>query len=142
MWTNERTALCPLPADRVWAALRALHEGRLTYEGADAFELHGPFAVGTKVSVTPVGQETFESEIVDVVENVTYADRSVYGDVVLLFRHTLRPVAGGTEVTHRLEISGPAADTVGPELGPMISGDFDQSMAKLFETAIGSAEHG
>jgi len=142
MWNHEHAAVCPLPVDRVWAALRALHEGRLTYEGADTFELHGPFAAGTKVSVTPAGQETFESEIVDVVENVTYADRTEYGDVVLLFRHTLRPVAGGTEVTHRLEISGPAADTVGPELGPMISGDFDQSMAKLFEEAIKMTDHG
>ncbi|MER8922051.1 hypothetical protein [Mesorhizobium sp. M0802] len=73
--------------------------------------------------------------IVDLVDAVTYADETSSGDTKLLFRHTLTPVEGGTQVTHRLEISGPSAAEVGPELGPQISGDFDTSMAKLFEQA-------
>ncbi|WP_246671508.1 hypothetical protein [Mesorhizobium sp. B2-4-12] len=68
MWSNEYTAISPLPARAIWNALKALHEGRLTYEGSDTFVLHGPFAKGTRVSVTPVGQDTFESTIVDLVE--------------------------------------------------------------------------
>ena len=32
-------------------------------------------------------------------------------------------------VTCRMEISGPAADTLGPEIGPQISGDFLQVLA-------------
>ncbi|OBQ63700.1 polyketide cyclase [Mesorhizobium erdmanii] len=142
MWTNEYTAISPLPAQAIWNALKALHEGRLTYEGSDTFVLHGPFARGTRVSVTPVGQDTFESTIVDLVDNVTYADETSFGDTRLLFRHTLKPVEGGTQVTHRLEISGPSAAEVGPELGPQISGDFDTSMAKLFEQAAELASHG
>ena len=135
MWSHEYTAISSLPAAAIWSALKALHEGRLSYEGADTFVLHGPFAKGTQVSVTPVGQDTFESTIVDLVENVTYADETAFGDVTLLFRHTLVPVEGGTQVTHRLDISGPSADEVGPELGLQISGDFDTSMASLFEQA-------
>jgi uncharacterized protein YndB with AHSA1/START domain len=136
MWTNEHSAVTSLPPEAVWQALRSLHEGTLTYPGADHFELHGPFAVGTEVSVTPQGQETFQSRIVDLVENQTYADETTYGDVTLLFRHTLQPLDdGGTRVTHRLEISGPGADQVGPELGPQISGDFDESMAQLLHQA-------
>jgi len=135
MWNNEYTAISPLPAAAIWNALKALHEGRVTYEGADHFVLHGPFAKGSRVSVTPAGQDTFESTIIDVVDNVTYADETSFADTRLLFRHTLVAVAGGTQVTHRLEISGPSADQVGPELGPQISGDFDASMAKLFELA-------
>ncbi|TPL03229.1 polyketide cyclase [Mesorhizobium sp. B2-4-14] len=142
MWSNEYTAISPLPARAIWNALKALHEGRLTYEGSDTFVLHGPFAKGTRVSVTPVGQDTFESTIVDLVENVTYADQTSFGDSTLLFRHTLVPVEGGTQVTHRLEISGPSAAEVGPELGPQISGDFDTSMARLFEEAKGLASRG
>jgi hypothetical protein len=123
MWSNEYTAVSPLPARAIWDALKALHEGRLTYEGSDTFVLHGPFAKGTRVSVTPVGQDTFESTIVDLVDNVTYADETSFGGTKLLFRHTLTPVEGGTQVAHRLEISGPSA------------ADFDVSMAKLFERA-------
>jgi hypothetical protein len=135
MWSTEYTAHTSLSAAVVWAALRALHEGRLTYEGCDEFVLHGPFAVGTRVSVTPEGQETFDSTIVDLVEGSTYADETVFDDLVLRFRHTLVPDGEGTNVTHRLEIDGPSADEVGPELGPQISGDFPESMQRLFEAA-------
>jgi hypothetical protein len=34
-----------------------------------------------------------------------------------------------------MEISGPAADAVGPELGPKISGDFPDTLAALVERA-------
>lgn len=138
MWSHEYAAETDLPTETVWAALRDLHTGDLTYDGADAFDLHGPFAVGSTLTVTPVGQEPFASTIVDLVEPTTYADRTEYGDVVLVFRHTLTtltPPAAGTHVVHRLEISGPGADEVGPELGPQISGDFDTSMAALFAAA-------
>jgi len=135
MWTNEYTAISQLPAAAIWNALKAVHEGRLTYEGCDHFVLHGPFAKGSRVSVTPVGQGTFESTIVDLVENVTYADQTMFEGTTLLFRHTLTSVEGGTQVTHRLEISGPSAAEVGPELGPQISGDFDVTMARMLEKA-------
>ena len=135
MWSTEYTAHTPLSAAEIWAALRALHEGRLTYEGCDEFVLHGPFAVGTRVSVTPEGQETFDSTIVDLVEGTTYADETAFDDLVLRFRHTLVGDDDGTSVTHRLEIDGPSADEVGPELGPQISGDFPVSMQRLLEAA-------
>ncbi|PDT00016.1 polyketide cyclase [Rhizobium chutanense] len=141
MWTNEYTAISPLSARSIWEALKALHEGKLAYEGSDTFVLHGPFAKGTRLSVTPAGQETFESVIVDLVDDVTYADETSFGDLKLLFRHTLKSVEDGTQVTHRLEISGPSAADVGPELGPQISGDFDISMARLFESAKAFERH-
>src|ERR671923_276430 len=47
------------------------------------------------------------------------------GDVTLRLSHSLEPVeGGGTSIVHRLEIGGPAADRVGPELGPAITEDF------------------
>ena len=42
---------------------------------------------------------------------------------------------GRSMVTYRMEISGPAADTVGPELGPRISEDFPETLAALTERA-------
>lgn len=140
MWSTEHTAETSLSPAAVWTALRALHEGRLAYDGSDEFVLHGPFAVGTRVSVTPEGQETFDSTIVDLVENETYADETVFGDLTLRFRHTLAPTENGTRVTHRLEIDGPSADEVGPELGPQISGDFPESMQSLFDAAAGGSQ--
>jgi hypothetical protein len=37
--------------------------------------------------------------------------------------------------TYRMEITGPAADTLGPQVGPEISGDFPQTLAALVARA-------
>lgn len=135
MWTTAITADTDLPRSQVWQALEALHRGELSYEGADRFELHGAFAVGTELDVTPEGQETFRSTIIELVPGERYADRTEYEGLSLLFRHTLHDTPSGTRVTHELEIDGPGADEVGPELGPQISGDFGTALGALFDQA-------
>lgn len=136
MWTTEHTATTDVEAAALWAALRDLHSGIPLGPSSDHFELHGPFAVGTEVSVTPQGQETMRSVITELVEGRSYADTTRFGDLVLLFRHTLVPLpGGGTRVTHQLCIDGPDADGVGPQLGPQISADFPTTMDELLTAA-------
>jgi hypothetical protein len=121
----------------VWSALRDLHSGIALGPASDRFELHGPFAVGTRITVTPQGQEPMTSEIVELEPERVYADRTAFGGLTLTFRHTLQPLNedGGTAVTHVLEIAGEEADAVGPELGPQIAGDFPTAMAELLAAA-------
>jgi hypothetical protein len=136
MWTTQYTAETDAAPEAVWAALRDLHNGTRLSERSDRFELHGPFAAGTELSVTPQGQDTFLSVIIELDEPRVYADRTQFEDLTLLFRHTLEALpAGGTRVTHQLEIDGPGADQAGPELGPQISEDFPVAMADLFAAA-------
>src|SRR4051794_36996298 len=121
MWNTEDRAETEAPPAAVWSALRDLHSRIALSENSDAFGLHGPFEVGTELSVTPRGQETFRSRIVELVEAEVYADLTAFGELSLLFRHTLTPrPGGGTVVSHELTIDGEAADRVGPELGPQI----------------------
>lgn len=136
MWTTEYSAETDAAPTAVWAALRDLHSGAKLSDRSDSFELHGPFAKGSEISVTPQGQDTFRSVIVELTEPEVYADRTEFGDLQLLFRHTLTPLpGGGTKVTHQLEIDGPSADQVAPELGPQISGDFPVAMQDLLTAA-------
>jgi hypothetical protein len=137
MWSTEYTACTDAQPSALWAALRDLHSGIPLGPNSDHFELHGPFAAGTEISVTPQGQATMLSKIIEVDEGRSYADVTEFGDLRLLFRHTLVPTpVGGTQVTHRLEIDGPGADAVGPELGPQISSDFPITMSELFAAAL------
>lgn len=137
MWSTEYAAQTQASPEAVWSVLRDLHSGQRLSERSDAFELQGPLEVGTQIAVTPQGQETFRSSIVELKEPQVYADRTEFGDLGLLFRHTLEPLPdGGTRVTHRLEIEGPSADEVGPELGPQISGDFPVTMDDLLAAAV------
>ena len=136
MWTTAHTVTTDIEPAAIWSALRDLHSGIPLGEHSDRFELHGPFAVGTEVSVTPQGQDTMRSVIVELDEERTYADRTTFGELTLLFRHILTPLdGGGTRVTHQLDISGPSASEVGPELGPQISCDFPVTMDELLAAA-------
>jgi hypothetical protein len=135
VWTTEHTAETDVAVGKVWTALRELHTGVTKGAAGDVFEIHGPFEVGTDLSVTPQGQETLRSRIVELVEGERYADETSFGDVILTFRHVLTPIEGGTRVTHELVIDGPGADAAGPELGPQISADFPAAMRSLFAAA-------
>lgn len=140
MWTTDFTATTAASAQQVWAALKALHSGTPLGPNSDAFQLRGPFAVGTLVTVTPQGQEAMESTIVELEPGQLYADQTRYGDLILTFRHRLIPIpAGETQVTHTLEITGGGADQVDPELGPQTSGDFPDAMAELLAAAESGA---
>jgi hypothetical protein len=44
-----------------------------------------------------------------------------------------------SRITYRMEITGPAAETVGPAIGPEISSDFPQVLAALATRAEGGA---
>jgi hypothetical protein len=136
VWKTEYSAETSAAPAAVWGALHALHSGVALGENSDRFELHGPFAVGTELSVTPQGQDTMRSVITELVDSEVYADRTSFGGLTLLFRHTLQPLAsGGTRITHQLEIDGGDADQVGPELGPQVSGDFPVAMGELVAAA-------
>lgn len=136
MWATSYQATTMAEAERVWEALRRLHTGESLGPSSDSFVLDGPFAVGTELTITPQGQDPMRSTIVELTPNRAYADRTLFGELELTFRHSLRPVdGGGTIVTHTLEIDGPGSAEVGPELGPQISADFPVAMAELLAAA-------
>jgi len=88
------------------------------------------------VTMKPKGQDPITSVILEATEKQAYADQTDLGEVTLRFSHDLQPLAGGgTRVTHRLEITGPAADQLGPELGPAITEDFPEAMEALLARA-------
>ncbi len=136
MWTTDYTSHTQASPAAVWEALRRLHTGESHGDAGDTFVIHGPFEVGTAISVTPVGQDTFESTILELVEAERYADSTAFGATTLTFRHVLAAEGSGTSVTHELIIDGQDADEVGPELGPQISEDFPAAMAELFANAV------
>jgi hypothetical protein len=49
--------------------------------------------------------------------------------------HRVERTGDGARIVYRMEITGPEADTVGPELGPQISGDFPEVLQALAERA-------
>jgi uncharacterized protein YndB with AHSA1/START domain len=139
MWVAEHsieTSALPEQVWRLWADV----EGWPKWNGdIERIELDGSFAAGGRIVMTPIGQEAIELRIAEAVEPVFFVDEADLGDIVVRTTHQVDRIGdGSSRVTYWMEISGPAADTLGPELGPAISGDFPDTLAALAERAEGA----
>ncbi|MGI8825248.1 MAG: SRPBCC family protein [Chloroflexota bacterium] len=137
MWIHVHTGETTVSPEAVWKVLRNIDQGASWDTSMDWVRLQGPFRAGSEVVMKPKGQDPITSVIVEVVESERYDDETHLGEVTLRFSHTLKALDnGGTRVIHRLEITGLAADQVGPELGPAITEDFPEAMEALFARAV------
>jgi uncharacterized protein YndB with AHSA1/START domain len=136
MWEHEHTAETDVPRELIWKTLADIDGWTAWDTSMEAIRLDGPFAVGSRVLMTPAGQDAIESTIVEITPGERYADETTFGGATLRFSHTLSsPAAGTTRIVHRLEITGADADQLGPELGPMITEDFPEAMTGLINQA-------
>lgn len=135
MWANECTTETDVPVDRIWRTFVDIHSGRLRLPGGDVFRPDGELAVGTRIAVTPAGQDTMTSVVTELEPGAAYADETRYGDLTLTFRHRFEPLEGATRITHTLTITGSGADEAGPVVGPQISADFPEQLDALVEAA-------
>jgi len=136
MWTHEHAAETDATPDRIWAVLSDIDHWTAWDTSMESIALEGPFTVGSTISMTPRGQEAIRSTIVEIRENERYADETEFGGLLLRFSHTLSPLgSGGTRIVHRLEITGPAVEQAGPQIGPAIVEDFPEAMSGLIAYA-------
>ena len=136
MWVNEpriETSATPGQIWRLWAAVPDWPEWNGDIE---RIELDGPFAAGSRILMTPIGEEPVELRIAEAVEPELFVDEAELGEIVVRTTHRVQPLDGErARVTYRMEITGPAADTLGAQIGPEISADFPQTLAALAERA-------
>ena len=136
MWATEHsieTSAAPEEIWRRWADVAGWTEWNGDIE---RIELIGPFAAGSRIVMTPIGQEPIELRIAEAVEPERFVDEAELGEIVVRTIHRVELLERGrARVTYRMEITGPAADTLGPQVGPEISADFPQTLAGLVERA-------
>jgi hypothetical protein len=84
----------------------------------------------------PPGEDVMTSTIAELEEGRLLTDVTDMGDLVISVAHELQPLAGGgTSIAYRVQVTGPAADTTGEEVGTAISADFPQVIAALADAA-------
>jgi uncharacterized protein YndB with AHSA1/START domain len=136
MWAVEHSVETSASAQAVWRLWADVERWPEWNAGVERIELRGPFAVGSTILMTPPGDEPVELRIAEAIEPELFVDEADGGDFVVRTTHQAEPVGNErSRITYRMEI--PAAETVGPEIGPEISGDFPQVLAALAERAEG-----
>jgi hypothetical protein len=136
MWSHEHSVDSTASPAAIWPLLADVDGWAAWNDGVGSIHLHGPFAEGTEFSMTPPGQDELVTRITQIREPNLYVDETPFGDIVVRVIHRLDPsVSGGSRITFRTEIDGPASDAVGPEIGPGIVADFPVVMANLARLA-------
>jgi uncharacterized protein YndB with AHSA1/START domain len=139
MWEAEHSITTSARPEQVWQ-LWADVECWSEWNGDIAqVELDRSFAAGGRIVMTPFGQDPIELRIAEAVEPELFVDEADFGDIVVRTTHRVERLDHErSRVTYRMEISGPAADTLGPQLGPAISADFPETLAALVARAEAS----
>jgi Polyketide cyclase / dehydrase and lipid transport len=136
MWTSEQGIETPASPEAIWRLWSDVAGWPEWNADIEHIEISGPFAAGSTISMTPIGQDAVELRVTEAVEPDLFVDEANLGDVVVRTIHRVERLDGDrSRVTYRMEISGPAADSVGPEVGPQISADFPETLAALVQHA-------
>jgi Polyketide cyclase / dehydrase and lipid transport len=136
MWEYQHTAETAAAPEAVWRLWADVPGWRAWNAEIEKVEIDGPFAVGSRITMTPPGDEPVVLDLVQVEENALFVDQMDAGDFTVTTVHRVEPLGDGrSRIVYRTEIDGPAADQVGPQLGPAITGDFPETVAALVRLA-------
>jgi Polyketide cyclase / dehydrase and lipid transport len=134
MWTYEHSLDTAATADALFAILRDARRWPEWNAGVARIDLDGPFATGTTGLMLLPDQTALRFRLAWVGAGQGFEDETEIpgAGVLVRVRHALDPLpAGGTRVTYRATVEGPAADALGPEIGPAVTADFPEVMAAL-----------
>jgi len=136
MWSAEFSAETDAARENVWRQWADVARWPEWNGDIERVELVGPFAEGGRILMTPVGEEEIELRIAEAAEPELFVDEAKLGGVVVTTTHRVEALGGGrARVTYRMEITGPEAETLGPQVGPQISADFPDTLAALVARA-------
>jgi hypothetical protein len=136
MWAKEHSIETSAAPEEIWRLWADVASWPAWNGDVERIELVGEFAVGGRILMTPIGQEPIELRIAEADEPELFVDEADFGEVVVRTIHRVERSDGErARVTYRMEISGPASDTLGPQIGPEISADFPEVLAALVERA-------
>src|SRR5881296_3800174 len=117
MWSTEHaieTAAAPEAIWKLWADVAGWPAWNADLEKA---ELSGPFAAGSTITMTSPDQDPIRLRIAEAAPE-RFIDEADLGDVVVRTIHRLEPLDDDRiRVVYRMEITGPEADTLGPQIG-------------------------
>jgi uncharacterized protein YndB with AHSA1/START domain len=136
MWSTEHSVDTSAPPEEIWQLWADVGAWPEWNGDIERIELNGEFAAGSRILMTPIGEETVELLIADAVEPELFVDEAHLGEIVVRTTHRVeRTDAEHSRVTYRMEITGADADSLGPQIGPEISGDFPETLAALVARA-------
>ena len=138
MWEYEHSIETNATPEAIWRLWSDVENWGAWNGEIEKIEINGPFAEGTRILMTPPGDDPITLVIAEAVENERFVDEARFGGLLLRTTHRIDPAGEGRiRVVYRMEITGDGADEAGPQIGPGITADWPETMAALVKMAGG-----
>ena len=132
MWVHEYARDIPAPPEAVWRLLGDVDGWVRWNAGIESISLDGPLAVGTRFRMTPPGEPTLTSTIVELQPGRLLTDLTELDGVAVRVEHRLDGGPDATTVTYRITVSGAGLpDEAAAEIGAAVSADFPDVLDSL-----------
>ena len=138
MYEYEYTLETPADSAAIYNLFQDVSTWPTWDKGIESVELFGQFVPGTSGKMKLFDQDPFDFTLTTVEPNRGFADETPIPGmgISVIFNHILTPLTdGGTRITWQIKIVGPAAEEVGPQMGPMITADTPEVVACLAQLA-------
>jgi hypothetical protein len=142
MWTYDCSAETSAHPDVIFDLFSDVSTWPRWNAGVESMELDGPFVPGTTGTMTVPGQDPMRMRLTVVDQGRGFEDETEIpgAGVVVRVRHALTVLeTGRTRIDYGVTIDGPAADALGPVIGPDITADFPSVLEALIAEAEAAA---
>ncbi len=137
MWEYEHSIETGATPEAIWRLWADVENWGAWNAEIQKIDISGPFAAGTRITMTPPGDDPIVLHIAEAVEGERFVDEARFGGLLLRTTHRIdRTGPDRIRVVYRMEITGNGADEVGPQIGPGITADWPDTMASLAESAL------
>ena len=143
MWSVEHSADTPAAPAVVWARYADVSSWSSWNGAVERVTLDGDFRAGATGTLTPPGAEPLPLRIVSAEPGAGYVSETDIADTVTL-RTTCTLAAGpdgGTRITHRVELVGPAAPHFAQAFGPVLAEGVPRTVEALAARTRAAAGH-
>jgi uncharacterized protein YndB with AHSA1/START domain len=136
VWVAEFKGTAEVGPAAVWKILSDVDGFGSWNEGIETISVDGPLTVGAIFRMKPPGEDEMTSSIAELEVNHLLTDVTEMGELTIRVVHRLEPLSGGgTTISYQVEVSVPAADANGEQVGTAVSADFPQVIVALAAAA-------
>lgn len=135
MWAVEHSQSTGVSPAAVWRRYRDVSGWPEWNASVEAITLDGEFAAGSAGTLTPPGQEPLPFRVVSATPAEGYvSETDIAGTVTMRVTARLAPLAaGGTRITHRVELDGPGAPYFARSFGSVLAAGVPRTLATLVQ---------
>ena len=141
MWSSHHTIVTDVAKEAIWQIWADVDNWRLWDEAVEACELSGEFKTGARFTLKPVGGPAVAGVVTDCQPNRSFADVTSLPLAKMEFVHELVDVAGGVQLTHGVNISGPLSFVWARVIGKKTVAGLPSAMNNLVRLAKGLDTH-